>query len=402
MWDWKTRAKGRVPYAEFPSSGKNSSEDSNSDEYEPNGGIEELFDTGPKGKKNGSKHKKSGSKSQSFSLPKRPAPKTDVRNISMRQCAASVIYSTNSSCLLDPNGNPCRYMPYKQLKSVFLSPEKYLKPDETGINTLLPTFDPVAKNKLQFFGVDDSIMQFRLDDIKAMTDQELLEELEIVEEDLKAISDVPSYSQDFIIVPPYDEETQRSVSIKADVRTFDWERLGQICQFDVIVMDPPWKIQPTNSTRGVELGYEQMPQDEIAGMPIQLVQQNGFLFMWVVASHMPIGVSILQRWGYKIVGHLNWIKISHYGRYKPSNGYYLQHDKETCLVALKGNPPDGYDPDLFNDSIIQQREARQSQKPIELYELVEKMFPNCLYLEIFARAHNIREGWVSIGLEVPD
>ena len=167
-------------------------------------------------------------------------------------------------------------------------------------------------------------------------------------------------------------------------------------------MDPPWKIQPLNATRGVELGYEQMPREEIAEMPINLVQKNGFLFMWVVASYLPTGVNILQRWGYKVISYLNWIKTSHYGRYKPSNGYYLQHGKETCLIGLKGNPPDGYNKEMFSDIIIQQRSARQSQKPIELYEIIEEMFPNMLYLEVFARAHNLREGWISIGLEVPE
>ena len=42
----------------------------------------------------------------------------------------------------------------------------------------------------------------------------------------------------------------------------------------------------------------------------------------------------------------------------------------------------------------------QSQKPEEIYELVEKLVPNGTYLEIFARRNNLRNHWVSVGLEL--
>ena len=48
-----------------------------------------------------------------------------------------------------------------------------------------------------------------------------------------------------------------SIPINADIRTFDWERLGRIQHeitgpyFDVIMMDPPWQLATANPTRGV-------------------------------------------------------------------------------------------------------------------------------------------------------
>jgi mRNA m6A methyltransferase catalytic subunit len=49
--------------------------------------------------------------------------------------------------------------------------------------------------------------------------------------------------------------------------------------------------------------------------------------------------------------------------------------------------------------IIAPRRA-QSEKPPQLYELIEQLVPNGKYLEIFARRHNLRNYWVSIGLEL--
>jgi mRNA (2'-O-methyladenosine-N6-)-methyltransferase len=42
----------------------------------------------------------------------------------------------------------------------------------------------------------------------------------------------------------------------------------------------------------------------------------------------------------------------------------------------------------------------QSQKPDEIYELIEALVPNGKYLEIFARKNNLRDYWVSVGNEV--
>lgn len=42
----------------------------------------------------------------------------------------------------------------------------------------------------------------------------------------------------------------------------------------------------------------------------------------------------------------------------------------------------------------------QSQKPEQVYEIIEKLVPNGNYLEIFARRNNLRNFWVSVGLEL--
>ena len=51
------------------------------------------------------------------------------------------------------------------------------------------------------------------------------------------------------------------------------------------------------------------------------------------------------------------------------------------------------------DVITTQPKGIVSQKPFELYELIERLVPCGPYLELFARVVNWREGWVSAGNE---
>lgn len=39
----------------------------------------------------------------------------------------------------------------------------------------------------------------------------------------------------------------------------------------------------------------------------------------------------------------------------------------------------------------------KSQKPDEIYEIIEKMMPGAKKIELFARNNNLREGWLSLG-----
>eukprot|EP00759_Apiculatamorpha_spiralis_P033268 PhF_6_TR34611/c0_g1_i1/m.50393/K05925/METTL3_14; mRNA (2'-O-methyladenosine-N6-)-methyltransferase len=184
-----------------------------------------------------------------------------------------------------------------------------------------------------------------------------------------------------------------SCPIHADVRTFDFAALGRVAQFDVIVMDPPW-ILGAQSTRGVGLTYKQLSDLEISSIPIHHVQTNGMIFMWVINSHIPEALTILERWGYSFVTFLDWIKTrSTSNLLAAGHGYFLQHAKEACLVAVKGKV---CNVKLETDVLVGHR-RELSRKPEIMYEFVESLFPGGKYLEIFGRPHNLRSGWVTLG-----
>lgn len=165
------------------------------------------------------------------------------------------------------------------------------------------------------------------------------------------------------------------------------------------MMDPPWQLATSNPTRGVALGYGQLIQKDIKSLPINKLQENGLLFIWVINASFDFAVSLFSHWGYHIIDELTWIKLTVNGKLAKSNGYYLQHAKEICLVGLKGQGPEKLR--AGTDVILAQRRG-QSQKPEEIYHLIEDLVPNGNYLEIFARKNNLRNYWISIGNELND
>ena len=70
-----------------------------------------------------------------------------------------------------------------------------------------------------------------------------------------------------------------------------------------------------------------------------------------------------------------WVKVTVNRRLAKSHGYYLQHAKEVCLVGLRGDAPPGLQRSVGSDVILSERRG-QSQKPEEIYQLIEQLVPN--------------------------
>lgn len=373
-----SRGKARVPYADWMEDSDDIAAD-DSDEYVSSFSIYDFSD-----------RKSKIARSDRIKI-RKEIPQVDILSQYMSRSDPRVN--------IDPNDKECRFIDFNELLEHKYNLESIFKAGENGINTLVPN-EVKPDEFLRELDIEYKPVEYTMEDLASMTDEELKETLERVENELNVPTDFKGLNSDFVIVPPWDENIEQSISICESVLTLDWKLLGSKCKFDVIIMDPPWMITPSQVTRGVYLDYKLLETEKIRSMPLHLVQDNGYCFIWVVASMLSAGIEMLQNWGYKVISFGNWIKVSKFGRYAPSNGYFLQHDKETFIVGVKGSPLDGANLDQYSDVILQER-SRQSQKPDQLYEFIERMFPGRMYLEIFARAHNIREGWVSIGLDLP-
>lgn len=196
-----------------------------------------------------------------------------------------------------------------------------------------------------------------------------------------------------------------AVPICADVTKFDFEFLmkkqlevGQR-EFDVIMMDPPWRLSTSQPSRGVAIQYSSLSDEAIEQIPVPSLQKEGFIFIWVINAKFQFTVNVMEKkWGYKVVDNINWVKKTVNGKIAKGHGFYLQHAKETCLVGYKGSFKD-YHPAVASDVIFSYRRG-QSQKPTEIYEFIEQLVPNGHYLEIFGRRNNLRSKWVTIGNEL--
>ncbi|KAF9280863.1 hypothetical protein BGZ68_006985 [Mortierella alpina] len=239
-------------------------------------------------------------------------------------------------------------------------------------------------------------------------EQELIKTLEELTKDIEKLEKAPEEDESKGGEEDGDEEgddleefeaPEWCVPIKANVMTYDWDSLASECQFDVILMDPPWQLATHAPTRGVAIAYQQLPDICIEELPVPKLSSNGFIFIWVINNKYARAFDLMRKWGYSYVDDITWVKQTVNRRMAKGHGYYLQHAKETCLVGKKGEDPPNCRHSIGSDVIFSERRG-QSQKPEELYELIEELVPNGRYLEIFGRKNNLRDYWVTVGNEL--
>ena len=358
-----------------------------------------VYEEKKKSDKNSKKSKSDRplSRSSSSSL-KKVKKRTMSGTLTMANAPKSFPDIPETDLTHNPAGKPVRFVSMDEIGENILNAEAYFQENEIGINTFLPGFQSGNPNHLGYFGFTSNLQKTELVKIIKFNEEQLQEELEKTTKELNIIPETKNPTT--IAIPGFSTNLHDAIAINCDVRYFDWKKFGQNQKFDVILMDPPWLIAKL-VTRGVNIEYAQLITSDIENMPLQYVQDNGFLFMWVIAARLMDGIKMMRNWGYNVIQTINWVKVSRTGRYMPSNGYYFQHNKETLLVGLKGNMPEGTNTQAFSSLIVAQREVRQSQKPEDIYKIIEEMCPGMMYLEVFARPHNLREGWVSMGIELP-
>lgn len=201
---------------------------------------------------------------------------------------------------------------------------------------------------------------------------------------------IPSNRKELILSGDAGNKILPSQWINCDIRNFDCSILGK---FDVIMADPPWDIH-------MDLPYGTLRDDEMKNLPVKKLQDDGIIFLWVTGRATELARDCLEIWGYTRKEELVWIKTNQLQRLIRTGrtGHWLNHSKEHCLIGIKGNPK--LNTNLDCDVIVSDvRET--SRKPDEIYELIERMKPGGRKLELFARPHNRRQGWISLGNQLP-
>ena len=166
-------------------------------------------------------------------------------------------------------------------------------------------------------------------------------------------------------------------------------------RFDVILADPPWQIGSSDATRGVSIKYNTMSLKHILELEIPNLLESGYVFIWVTTlSFFPV-INQFSSMGFELVEEIIWLKYSKKSKLYQSTGNWWLRAKESCLM-FKKNCFSPLSTKGENDILACLRRA-PSQKPDELYELIEQLVPKGRYLELFARKNNLRNNWTSIG-----
>ena len=182
-------------------------------------------------------------------------------------------------------------------------------------------------------------------------------------------------------------------------------------KFDIIYADPPWdyggKLQFDKSstsqdkidlTKNIFISsasfmYPTLKTKELMKLPLtQIAEDNCLLFMWATNPHLEQAISLGNAWGfdYKTVAFV-WNKMVH------NPGQYTMSYCELCLVFKRGKIPTPRGARNVKQLINAPRGAH-SEKPIEVMEGIERMFPTQSRIELFSRRS--RYGWTSWGLDV--
>jgi N6-adenosine-specific RNA methylase IME4 len=160
----------------------------------------------------------------------------------------------------------------------------------------------------------------------------------------------------------------------------------------VILADPPWRYTfSLGGKNSIESHYETMSLEEVCGLPVRdLADKDCILFLWATSPLLPEAIQVIQAWGFAYRSSAVWHKSG------LGMGYYFRQDHELLLVGKRGNarPPDTAS---RVSSVIQARKGLHSRKPWQVYEIIERMYPEAVKLELFCRTP--QPGWYSWGNE---
>jgi len=181
-------------------------------------------------------------------------------------------------------------------------------------------------------------------------------------------------------------------------------------KFDIIYADPPWhyngKLQFDKSSKSkdeIDLSrnifvssasfkYPTLKTSELMKLRVdEIAKDDCLLFMWSTNPHLDQAIELGKAWGfdYKTVVFV-WDKMAH------NPGQYTLSFCELCLLFKRGRIPKPRGARNVRQ-LVQSPRKGHSEKPLEVMQGIEKMFPTQRRIELFARRKV--EGWSVWGLD---
>lgn len=174
--------------------------------------------------------------------------------------------------------------------------------------------------------------------------------------------------------------------------------------YALILADPPWSLHQRRSSgtgyAAAEDHYPVMTDDRILGLGEavqEIASENSFCFLWVTAGTVPLGIKVLEAWGFRYVNFYFWAKP----RFTLGNTFrnagellLLGVRGKGTKVAFKAQPNWGF-------HALQ----AHSQKPEEIHLMAARLIgadEHTRMLELFARRPApSRLNWDIWGNEIP-
>jgi len=160
-------------------------------------------------------------------------------------------------------------------------------------------------------------------------------------------------------------------------------------KFQVIYCDPPWEYNNTGFSMSAEKQYPTMSIEKLKELNVkELADDDCIMFMWSTNPLLKEAIELMNFWGFDYKTNMVWIKEKH------TAGFYVYGQHELLLIGVKGSMlPIGK---KFK-SIIKGANKVHSKKPEAVYKIIESMYPELKYIELFQREK--RRGWEGWGNE---
>jgi N6-adenosine-specific RNA methylase IME4 len=166
--------------------------------------------------------------------------------------------------------------------------------------------------------------------------------------------------------------------------------------YRVLVADPPWPYEKRTEDPSLRATYD-YPTMSIAAMcqmgdaVRSIAAPDSILWFWTINYYMREAFEVLAAWGFEAKTILTSAKD------RPGFGDWLRGQTEHCILAVRGKPI----VTLTNETTLLHAPTRaHSQKPVEFYDLVERLCPAPRYADLFSR-HQHNDKWDCHGDEAP-
>ncbi len=219
-----------------------------------------------------------------------------------------------------------------------------------------------------------------------------------------------------------------ALSLRCDLRSFELGSLGT--RFDAILIDPPWE-EYVRRCAALPDPHERAfwsPEDMLNLRIGDVAAPQSFVWLWVGAAEgLDLGRAMLRKWGYRRCEDICWVKtqpapaaaaahaapLSDHGAVRGrllhdhDRAAPFVHTKEHCLMGIRGTVRRAQDSHLIHanidtDVLLAAEPAGPTvhctRKPAELYQLIERFSQGARRLELFGCDHNVRPGWLTLGL----
>jgi len=174
-------------------------------------------------------------------------------------------------------------------------------------------------------------------------------------------------------------------------------------KYKVILADPPWRLvkggkkKARPNTSGKPLDYPTMDLQEIKSLLSKfskMGEENHVMFLWTIEKYLPQAEAIAKELGYKLHVRMVWNKVTGI----PS-AFTIRYGHEYMLYLYKIKLPKialserGKIHSVFTEQV-----KKHSQKPEISFNIIERLYPDCNKLELFARRKRVN--WDAWGNEI--